>query len=236
MELRTSNRIAWVDVAKGVGIFLIVLGHALQTGFIRQVIFSFHVPFFFFLAGLTYKREANIFQFLKKKVKGLLIPYWIWGTISIVVFLVVGHLLYMEDASMGVIENLWGLLYANPRTELMLWNRPLWFIPCLFASLIIVDILERTTIIRIGMGEGGGVLRKRLAVIILFLIIGIIWNRASIWILPFHLEAALGMISFVEIGIMFMEFEIAKKVERTSKGQKFLLLVICTVLGVFSVQ
>lgn len=221
MELRTSNRIAWVDVAKGMGIFLIVLGHALQTGFIRQVIFSFHVPFFFFLAGLTYKREANIFQFLKKKVKGLLIPYWIWGTISIVVFLVAGHFLHMEEASTGVIENLWGLLYANPRTELMLWNRQLWFIPCLFASLIIVDILERTTIMRIG-GRG----RKRLAVIILFLIIGIIWNRASIWTLPFHLEVALGMISFVEIGIMFMEFEIAKKVKRTSKGQKFLLLVI----------
>ena len=151
MELRTSNRITWIYVAKGVGMFLIVLGHALQTGFIRQVIFSFHVPFFFFLAGLTYKREANIFQFLKKKVKGLLIPYWVWGTISIVVFLGVGCFLRMEEASTGVIKNIWGLLYANPRTELMWWNRPLWFIPCLFASLIIVDILERT-IIRI---EGG---------------------------------------------------------------------------------
>ena len=56
---------------------------------------------------------------------------------------------------------------------------------------------------------------------------------SSIWILPFHLEAALGMIPFVEIGIMFRRCEVDQKVEQTCAGQKFLILLICAVLGVF---
>lgn len=67
----------------------------------------------------------------------------------------------------------------------------------------------------------------------MFLIIGIIWNKSYIWILPFHLEAALGMIPFVEIGIMFRSCKVEQKVEQTCAGQKVLILFICSFLGVF---
>ena len=229
MGTTRDNRIAWIDVAKGIGIFLIVFGHTMQSGFVRQVVFAFHVPFFFFLSGVTYKRETNFYTFLRKKVSVLLVPYWVWGIISIAVFLFAGSFLHLEEADTGLLNNLFGWLYGNPRTELMWWNRPLWFIPCLFITLLIVDMIER--IIFIENRRGGG-RERRIAVIIISLLIGIIWNRASNLILPFHMEAALGMISYTEMGIVFRDNRIDKRIEGTGSGTKSVLVIACIIAGV----
>ena len=68
-----SKRILWVDVAKGIGIFLIVLGHIIKKSpnpEINQAIYSFHVPFFFILSGIVFHRKENIgfWKFLEEKV------------------------------------------------------------------------------------------------------------------------------------------------------------------------
>ena len=228
MEKTRDGRIAWIDVAKGIGILLIVFGHTMQSGFVRQVIFSFHVPFFFFLSGVTYKREASFCTFIRKRIAGLLVPYWVWGIISIAVFLLMGHFLHLKEADTGVLNNIFGLLYGNPRTELMWWNRPLWFIPCLFITLLIVDVTERNLLAK---NRGG---RKiRIAVIAFSLFLGVIWNKASDFVLPFHLEASLGMIAFTEMGIMFRDCRIDKQIEKTCVGVKTAVIIICIIAGVF---
>lgn len=49
-------RITFVDIAKGFGIFLIILGHLITYGHpIFKWIFSFHIPLFFFLSGYVFK-------------------------------------------------------------------------------------------------------------------------------------------------------------------------------------
>ena len=228
MEKTRDGRIAWIDVAKGIGILLIVFGHTMQSGFVRQVIFSFHVPFFFFLSGVTYKREASFYTFIRKRIVGLLVPYWVWGIISIAVFLLMGHFLHLKEADTGLLNNIFGLLYGNPRTELMWWNRPLWFIPCLFITLLIVDVTERYLLAK---NRGG---RKiRIAVIAFSLFLGVIWNKASDFVLPFHLEASLGMIAFTEMGIMFRDCRIDKQIEKTCVGVKTAVIIICIIAGVF---
>lgn len=49
------NRIEWVDIAKGIAILLVVLGHTgLAVGSARYLdafIYSFHLPLFFVLSG-----------------------------------------------------------------------------------------------------------------------------------------------------------------------------------------
>ena len=51
---QTQERSAWVDVAKGVGVCLVFLGHLwYYTDFplLNQMIYSFHVPMFFCCPG-----------------------------------------------------------------------------------------------------------------------------------------------------------------------------------------
>ena len=75
-----AKRIEWVDVSKVLVIWLMVLGHVLEkTGLdavVRNMIYSFHMPFFFFISGFLYNNKSNNFgQFTKANVKSLLIPY-----------------------------------------------------------------------------------------------------------------------------------------------------------------
>ena len=75
-----AKRIEWVDVSKVLVIWLMVLGHILEkTGLdavVRNMIYSFHMPFFFFISGLLYKNKTSSFwQFTIANVKSLLIPY-----------------------------------------------------------------------------------------------------------------------------------------------------------------
>lgn len=75
-----AKRIEWVDVSKVLVIWLMVLGHVLEkTGLdavVRNMIYSFHMPFFFFISGFLYKNKtSNFWQYTIANAKSLLIPY-----------------------------------------------------------------------------------------------------------------------------------------------------------------
>lgn len=51
------QRIDWIDTAKGLCMILVIVGHTLPYGnLMRNFIFSFHMPAFFFLTGYTARR------------------------------------------------------------------------------------------------------------------------------------------------------------------------------------
>ena len=58
-----SGRVAWLDVARAIGIYAIYLGHFGETaGPAYRFVFQFHVPLFFFLSGCaeTYNKEEAV--------------------------------------------------------------------------------------------------------------------------------------------------------------------------------
>jgi fucose 4-O-acetylase-like acetyltransferase len=68
-----------VDIIKGIGIILVMIGHSgmfliiKENAFLSTFIYSFHMPLFFIIAGFFMKDNVN----LKKSVKRLLIPFLI---------------------------------------------------------------------------------------------------------------------------------------------------------------
>ena len=78
-----KERIAWIDIAKAIAIFFIVLGHQLPSGPLCGYLYSFHVPLFFFLSGLTFNTAKEPKKFFREKAKRILIPYFIFSSISI---------------------------------------------------------------------------------------------------------------------------------------------------------
>ena len=50
-ETLPKKRIAYIDVAKGIGILLMILGHTMTSGWGKDVIYSFHMPLFFRVFG-----------------------------------------------------------------------------------------------------------------------------------------------------------------------------------------
>jgi fucose 4-O-acetylase-like acetyltransferase len=145
-----ATRNSTIDVAKGIGIFFVVLGHnwlsTHEKSELTRVIFSFHMPLFFFLAGIFLRAPDGILRFAIGRAGSLLKPYFVvllaWGLLKMLgTALGVGG-----KAGMSGTRYFIGLLYGTGDT--IAWIA-LWFLPHLFisliASLIILRAIEACT-------------------------------------------------------------------------------------------
>ena len=82
-----QQRIAWLDTAKGLAIMLVVLGHvSFLPAPVLGVIYAFHMPLFFFLSGiLLFRKREPFVPFLKKKVRTLIVPYYLFLLLQVAV-------------------------------------------------------------------------------------------------------------------------------------------------------
>jgi fucose 4-O-acetylase-like acetyltransferase len=72
-----QNRIEYLDIAKGIGIILVVLAHARVPQ--STYIYQFHMPFFFLISGLLYNTSTNLKDYIFRKIKSLYIPFVFWN-------------------------------------------------------------------------------------------------------------------------------------------------------------
>ena len=78
ISIGERSRTEWVDIAKGIGIVCVCLGH-LGIESIDRVVFTFHMPLFFILSGMFLNGDVPFNEFIKKKSKRLLVPYYVTG-------------------------------------------------------------------------------------------------------------------------------------------------------------
>jgi acyltransferase len=189
----TNNRVSWIDVARGIGIILVVYGHTLSADSFRYLIYAFHMPLFFFLSGLvfSYKPDQSFISILKKNTKGILYPYLLFAFLSFALWLLIKHPVPGE-----VLKQFLSIFYGNGNNNLLAFNNLLWFLPCLF-------------IVRLGfyvMLRGKEKQEKSIVPILFFL--SIIGYGISLFLpqlkLPFGIETALTAIVFFGIGFWYM--------------------------------
>ena len=77
------NRIEWIDITKGIAIFLMVIGHTSIPVPLSKWIWSFHMPLFFIISGLLFNKEkyTSIKYFFKSRIRSLAIPYIVFSSI-----------------------------------------------------------------------------------------------------------------------------------------------------------
>lgn len=118
-----TKRIAWIDNLRGFAMLLILLGHSYPPHDLKMLIYSFHVPLFFFLSGYLYK-ERNVVDVIKHKTKTLLKPYFITALIS----LPFGFIIY-KLIEKNLTALFYNFFYLNGSVG---WNAPIWFLIVLF--------------------------------------------------------------------------------------------------------
>jgi polysaccharide biosynthesis protein PslL len=133
-----SQRIAYIDIAKGIGILLVVLAHnglQLVSPFLHQLIYAFHMPLFFFLSGMFFKPEISFWELLKKRFNSLLLPYFF------TIFLI-----YFSEVFLGKmgLPIAWGRIvksfYGN---GFYLDWVAMWFLPALFVMNLVAFVFYR---------------------------------------------------------------------------------------------
>lgn len=96
MELKHFRK-DWVDIVKGIGISLVVIGHPrFSGGLIGDWLNSFHMPLFFIIAGFCFdaSRYPDYKSYVVRKIKALLFPYL---TLSLFVIAMMSLLYWGND-------------------------------------------------------------------------------------------------------------------------------------------
>jgi len=124
------SRLKYVDYAKALTIFLVIVGHTNdpyipgKSWFYLDFCYAFHMPLFFMLSGFFLRArnnpgEVKLSDCLRKDFFALIIPYFIWGCI------------YMQFSYRKWFQLAYGS-WLNLRTIGTLTS--LWFLPVLFLS------------------------------------------------------------------------------------------------------
>lgn len=126
-----------VDVLKGVGISLIVIGHAKNISSLNEAIsflFLFHVPLFFMISGLTINTDDSLAKLLDRAT-AVGIAYFVLSLLAIPKFLFLNR-------DYDILSFFQGILYGTGHTIVV---TPIWFLTCLSVSIAISAVVLAIT-------------------------------------------------------------------------------------------
>jgi fucose 4-O-acetylase-like acetyltransferase len=128
-EKINMSRNSSIDIAKGVGILLVVIGHnwilthAPSVG--ERIIYSFHMPLFFLLGGVFLNPTQRFANFIHARADTLLKPYAVVLTLLGAYKVIIGATTPSQYFP--------GVLYGAGST--IEWGQ-MWFLPSLFITLL----------------------------------------------------------------------------------------------------
>ena len=150
-----KNRIDYIDIAKGIGMILVIIGHCgSKPDWLGRFVFSVHMPLFFILSGYTFnaKRRLSLKESVKVNAKALLIPYALSCCIIIVlntVMAVIMHKDVLYEFEKWLVSSLYGSGTHFPGTlERMgipiTFIGALWFLLAMFFARIFFELVLRS--------------------------------------------------------------------------------------------
>lgn len=126
------GRLTYIDTAKFLAIYFVIISHCSMSSHIAHFLFSFHVPLFFVLYGYVHRIRENetirswLYGGGKKLIYRILIPYFLLAFI-------LGNPLSVKNVcfvSFGAIQSLTDITSTH-----------LWFLPCYFISVLIYNMV-----------------------------------------------------------------------------------------------
>jgi len=150
-NINTGNviqRISWVDNAKALGIIAVFYGHVVQKIFVTysiptahlqyMLIYSFHMPLFFLLAGYLVKetQHRKLFMFMKNKFMTRIVPFFFFNILTLLYFFITVKILN-QSTDVSRLFQLSLFLLAGSAT----FNIVTWFLACLFSVEVINYLL-----------------------------------------------------------------------------------------------
>lgn len=141
MDTGTSSRNLYIEMAKVIGIVLVVTGHSFGAGLFAAKLY--HMPLFFVISGLTLKAVASsdFKDFAIKKLKRLYVPFLVYE----LVFLALNPLL----TGIGVLSEKYESAadFCKALIHILLFDNcnillsPIWFLTVLFFAICIAFVV-----------------------------------------------------------------------------------------------
>ena len=201
MKTETNARLQYLDIAKGIGILMVIIGHCPSIPvMLNQLIFSVHMPLFFILSGYTFKLKYSEqpWKYIAKTAKALLIPYGI-SCLIIIAVQVFKSIIYEGDTAYELLKWINASWYGSggkyPEFFVnhgipMTYIGALWFLLAMFFAKSFLVLIMRS--------------RTPFLWVMICLFIGYVSSQKLFWF-PFSIQAGLCSVLFVYIGYLIRE-------------------------------
>lgn len=168
VRMHNNDRQYWIDLAKGIAMFMVVLGHCGHSYFYISL-YYIHLPIFIVISGylLAFRnawQEKTVWENICKKSADIMFPYIVFG----IIFVIINCIRLCVNGG-----NLL-LAYTSVQSVLLLENNTNWFLPSLFFSEVLFIVIHKWS-----KGD------KRVLLIAMILMLGIA-DRCSQIIGPFR--------------------------------------------------
>lgn len=220
---RNPARIGWIDSLYVYGMVLVVLGHVIltdadKTTYLHHWIYGFHMSLFFWIAGVLFKWNGCIVEFVIKKTKRLLVPLVVLTCIAYFPkYLLSDFAMHPLGHRPNLISGLLvAIIYPSENPIILMW-----FLNALFVVYLI----------------GFGLVRVIKDNWILWLVAGIVFSQLSSFVPDisfFGISKAIGFFPYFCLGIIskkaIARLEMAHKLK--SNPLLFLFIISTAVYGV----
>ncbi len=212
--MKNDNRLRYIDIAKGIAIICIILGHLGSTT-INRIVFTFHVPIFFFITGFFINTKSTIKEFIIIKFRTLIVPY----ILTCIVIILLGTLkgFFSHDAVSAFKTWIYASLYGAGDS----YTSP-FFIPAIGALWFLLANFWSSCFLKISLNFN---MYFRLFFVACLFAIGY-FSRAICWF-PFSLQAGACATLFMYIG--FLSKNSAKYISNMYKEIKCFAVIFAVI-------
>lgn len=224
-----KERLTFLDVAKGIGIILVLMGHG--TGFLfgGAYITAFYMAMFFFVAGYVYHpKNISYKEAVGKRFKRILVPYFGYNGILFVYYLlkkIVGGDFEIRDMCIAISGVFYSRnsLFGSGDDNIYFFrmaNDPVWFLTAMCsASAIFYLVVDRCL-------EN----RKKCVCILLSLLAVAVAMSYLPFLLPWSIDSAPLFAFFMVVGALFGRAQFFQKKHSAVEWAIMSVLIIASVV------
>lgn len=140
------ERLRYLDVAKGIGLLLVIISHSCG---LSPYLINYYIPLFFVVSGYIYKEGRGYGENIRRKAKRLLVPYFGYSAVLLVFYALMGRTMEETKASaFGILYSRYCLYdtskFAKNVYLFTVANGAMWYLTAFFtASLVYHLVIDR---------------------------------------------------------------------------------------------
>lgn len=182
MEIK-KRRIEHLDTMRGMCLLFVNYFHSSISLAFFQYVSAICVHPFLFMAGYFFNTKSSLGDTFKKRARTMLFPYYVFGLIYYVMWLVV-----FAGQDRDIIDPLRSVLYMP--TGAFPIEPSLYFLPMMFGASMLFAIIQKCV-----KHEW-----LKLALVVSITVLGNVWTRIFDFRLPLALDCAFGVLIYIYLG------------------------------------
>ena len=188
-----SNRDVTLDVLRAICIIIMIFGHFQIDGFLRNIIYSFHMALYIIISGYFYKKKNGLINDIFIDFKKIILPYSIFA----ILFLIYKH---NQNFWISIKNVIGGVSYTSKIFKSFQHIGPIYFALLLTITKILFRIIDEIK------GE-----KCKSFVVIALSLLGLYLGKKGLWLL-WSFDVAMYALIFFYIGYIFKKYDVLNKI------------------------